>query len=257
MSLRIESLRQGYGDAAVLKDVSLIVEKGEVVCVLGPNGSGKSTLIKTICNILPPKGGSISVDGLDTSDIEPKELSRYIGYVPQKYASSDYMKVFDAVLLGRAPYMSWSYSKNDFRMAAKAIHDMGIFDLIDRDINDLSGGQMQKVIIARAMAQAPEYYILDEPTSSLDLRNQLDTLHTVKNMVREGDCGALVALHDLNLAMRYCDRVVMIHDGYIHVEGRPEEVITERNILEVYGVHSEILEGREGRIVNICEGPGH
>ncbi|MCQ2078821.1 MAG: ABC transporter ATP-binding protein [archaeon] len=229
------------------------MEKGEIVCVLGPNGSGKSTLIKTVCDILKPISGEISVNGLKVGDIGAKEFSKLVGYVPQNYSTSDYMKVFDAVLLGRAPYMSWSYSREDFRMAAKSIHDMGIFDLIDRNVNDLSGGQMQKVTLARAMTQNPEFFVLDEPTSALDLRNQIDTLTAIRNVVRQQNAGALVALHDLNLAIQFCDRVILIKDGRVYRDGRPLDVIDEESIFQVYGVYSEILEGREGRFVHICE----
>ena len=253
MTLRIDSLCQGYGDHTVIDGISFEVEKGMVVSVLGPNGSGKSTLIRTVCGIMPPRGGSIDAEGKSVSDMSPKEISRCMGYVPQKYVQTDYMKVFDAVLIGRAPYMSWSYSKKDFECAERAIDRMGIFDLADKYVNDLSGGQLQKVIIARALAQNPEYYILDEPTSALDLRNQMVALRTVKDIVSDGDSGALVALHDLNLAMRFSDRVIMLKDGGIHAMGAPEEVITERNVMDVYGVRSEIYEGINGRFVHILE----
>ncbi|MCQ2085132.1 MAG: ABC transporter ATP-binding protein [archaeon] len=253
--LSVSNLTQGYDDKVVLDSVSLDVNKGEMVCVLGPNGSGKSTLIKTVCNILKPMGGDVTVNGRSVSDYDPKEFSKLVGYVPQNYSTSDYMKVFDAVLLGRAPYMSWSYSKDDFRMAAKSIYDMGIFDLIDRNVNDLSGGQMQKVTLARAMTQNPEFYVLDEPTSALDLRNQIDTLTAIRKAVKESNAGALVALHDLNLAIQFCDRVVLIKDGKVFRDGAPLDVIDEESIFQVYGVYSEIMEGREGKFVHICERP--
>ena len=253
MTLRITELHQSYGDNVVLKGLTFDVEKGKLVSVLGPNGSGKSTLIRTICGILKAPAGEVVSDDRSVSDMTPKELSKTVGYVPQKYVPSDYMKVFDAVLIGRAPYMSWSYSKDDFAAAERAIEKMEIMDLADRYINDLSGGQVQRVIIARALAQGPEYYLLDEPTSALDLRNQMTALRTVKDIISDGSSGALVALHDLNLAMRFSDTVVMLKDGVIHAMGAPADVITEENIATVYGVRSEIFESENGRFVHILE----
>ena len=254
MTLVVDSIRQGYGNNVVIDGISFELEKGSLVSVLGPNGSGKSTLIRTVCGMMRPWSGSLSVDGKDISEMEPKELSRDLGYVPQRYIQTDYLKVFDAVLIGRAPYMSWSYSKEDFEHAEKAMARMGVMDLADRYVNDLSGGQIQKIIIARALAQDPDYFILDEPTSALDLRNQMIALRTVKDIVSEGGSGALVALHDLNLAMRFSDRTIMLKDGKVYAMGRPEDVITEESILDVYGVSSEVYEGRNGRFIHILEG---
>ena len=254
MTLIADSIRQGYGDNVVIEGISFELEKGSLISVLGPNGSGKSTLIRTVCGMMKPWSGSLSVDGKDISDMEPKELSRNLGYVPQRYMQTDYLKVFDAVLIGRAPYMSWSYSRDDFEHAENAMERMGVMDLADRYVNDLSGGQLQKIIIARALAQDPNYFILDEPTSALDLKNQMVALRTVKDIVSEGRSGALVALHDLNLAMRFSDETIMLKDGRVYAMGRPEDVITEESIRDVYGVSSEVYEGRNGRFVHILEG---
>ena len=253
MTLTVHGLRQGYGDEEVLRGIDLDVEKGKLVSVLGPNGSGKSTLIRTVCNILSPRGGTIEADGASVTGMSPKDFSRVVGYVPQKYVPSDYMKVFDAILLGRAPYISWSYSDDDFAHADRAIDMMDIWDLADKYVNDLSGGQTQKVVIARALAQDPEYFILDEPTSALDLKNQMTALRTIRNVISDGRSGALVALHDLNLAIHFSDEIVMLKDGLVHARGKPEEVITEQNISEVYGGRSEILEGRDGMFVHVLE----
>ena len=253
MTLVADSIRQGYGDNVVIDGISFELEKGSLISVLGPNGSGKSTLIRTVCGMMKPWSGSLSVDGKDISDMEPKELSRNLGYVPQRYMQTDYLKVFDAVLIGRAPYMSWSYSKDDFEHAENAMVRMDVMDLADRYVNDLSGGQLQKIIIARALAQDPNYFILDEPTSALDLKNQMVALRTVKDIVSEGRSGALVALHDLNLAMRFSDETIMLKDGRVYAMGRPEDVITEESIRDVYGVSSEVYEGRNGRFVHILE----
>ncbi len=253
MTLSISDVCQGYNGTIVIDGISFDIERGEMVSVLGPNGSGKSTLIKTVCRIMKPISGQVSVDGMPIQGMEPKEFSHMIGYVPQKYTPSDYMTVFDSVLIGRAPYMSWSFSDSDFAHAEEAMDRMGIFDLAEKYVNDLSGGQMQKVVLARAIAQDPEYFVLDEPTSALDLKNQMLALRMVRNVVSLGKSGALVALHDLNLAMHFCDRVILLKDGHIHSSGKPEDAITEDSIREVYGVSSEILQGRDGPFVHILE----
>lgn len=253
MTLEIMNLVQGYGSNIVLDDVSLTIPSGKMVSVLGPNGSGKSTLIKTICKVMEPKSGTIFADGRNITDIDGKEFATVVGYVPQKYIPVDYVQVFDAILMGRAPYTGWSYSKEDFRIASEAIELMGVQNLIEKNVHDLSGGQLQKVILARAITQQPQYYILDEPTSALDLRNQLNTLRTMKMMMSSCNAGVLVALHDLNLAIHFSDEVVMLKDGHVYADGPAEEVITEQSIKDVYGVDSEIVEGRGGKYVHICE----
>ena len=253
MSLRIDSLCQGYGRKMILDDITFDVDEGEIVTVLGPNGSGKSTLIKTVCNVMRPISGNITANGETISDSDPKKFSRTIGYVPQRYQTMDFMKVFDAVLIGRAPHISWSYSDNDLQKAHDAMETMGVLDLADMYTNDLSGGQMQKVTIARALAQEPKYLVLDEPTSALDLKNQLDALKAVRDVARENGTGILMAMHHLSLAMKYSDRILMLKDNRMYAYGTPDEVITEQSIWDVYGVRSEIMEGRDGRFVHICD----
>ena len=254
VNLDIIGLKQGYGNRTVLQDISFSIGSNEMVAVLGPNGSGKSTLIKTVCRIKQPLDGSIMLDGEDLLSIDRRRFSKTVGYVPQKYAPSDYMQVFDAVLIGRAPYMEWSYSDEDFEMAAKATEMMGIDDLIEKNIHDLSGGQIQKVIIARAIAQDPKFYILDEPTSALDLMNQMETMSSMRRIMAARGAGVLVALHDINLAMRFTDRVIMLKDGAVYASGKPEDVITEKSLSDVYGISSEIVEGRDGLYVHVCGG---
>ena len=139
-------------------------------------------------------------------------------------------------------------------MAAKATEMMGIDDLIEKNIHDLSGGQIQKVIIARAIAQDPKFYILDEPTSALDLMNQMETMSSMRRIMAARGAGVLVALHDINLAMRFTDRVIMLKDGAVYASGKPEDVITEKSLSDVYGISSEIVEGRDGLYVHVCGG---
>ena len=225
-------------------------KSGELVTVLGPNGCGKSTLIKTLCGVLKPKAGRIFIDDREVSEIDKKERSRLVSYVPQDFAKGEYTTVYDAVLIGRRPYIDWTYSKQDIEICADAIMKMKVEPYIDRFVNELSGGQLQRVIIARSLAQDPQFYIFDEPTSSFDLRNQLDLMRIMKGIIKEKNACLLVALHDINLALRYSDRVIVMKDGVIYKEGTPEEVITPKTISEVYGVDAEIVTTPKGRFIH-------
>ncbi len=250
MRMDIEGIRQGYGSRDIISDISFHAGTGEVVTILGPNGSGKSTLIKTMCRIMEPREGTISIDGREISEIPRDEFAKIVGYVPQNPEFIGYSSVYDSVLIGRRPYVKWNYSKDDINKAAQAMTFMKVDDLYDRQVSDLSGGQRQRVVLARALAQDPMFYVFDEPTSALDLRNQLDTLKVMRRIIKERGTCMVVALHDLNLALRYSDKVLVIHDGSTYAFGTPDEVITEKTILDVYGVESEISEGPKGKYVH-------
>ena len=250
MRLEIKGLVQGYGDRRILDGIDADVESGEVVTILGPNGSGKSTMIKSICGVMEPQGGTMTIDGKDMSEFEREELAKLIAYVPQKNEFFGYSTVYDAVLIGRKPYVKWSYSREDIRIAAEAMKAMKVDDLYDRQVQQMSGGQMQRVTLARALAQTPELYVFDEPTSALDLRNQLDTLKLMRAVIQRDNSCMLIALHDLNLALRYSDRVLAIKDGKRYCFGPTDEVITEKLIRDVYGVEAEIVDSPNGRYVH-------
>lgn len=249
MRFAAEAISQQYGDLAVLEDVSFSAETGEVVALLGPNGSGKSTLIKTVCDLLPPASGRVTVDGEGLSNIPPTERAKIIGYVPQSFQFASFTTVLDTVLVGRRPYMQWSYSDQDLDIARKALRTMNITDLRARYVNELSGGQRQRVFIARALAQHPKFYFFDEPTSSLDLRHQLRTMKIMRELVRKEECGMVLATHDLNLVLRYADKVLVLKDRRVHSFGRPEEVLTSEAIQEVYGVEACVVRNERGLFV--------
>jgi iron complex transport system ATP-binding protein len=165
-----------------------------------------------------------------------RELAKYLGYVPQNLPVKFPMTVFEMVLTGRKPYLSWRPSEQDLRITANILHEMGIEDLAMRDVEQLSGGQAQKVLLARALAQEPKYLLLDEPTSNLDLRHQLEVLGMIITLVKSKGIGAMMAMHDLNLAARFSDTILMLKEGKVFSMGTPSEVITPKNIREVYGV---------------------
>lgn len=250
VKLTVEGLSQGYQGKVIIHGIDMEASSGEVVTVLGPNGAGKSTMIKTICNVMPPMAGRVCIDGQAITDIDKREYAKIIGYVPQTAVFFGSATVYDNVLIGRRPYVQWSYSSEDIAMAANAMVRMKIDDLYDRPIHRLSGGQRQRVTLARALAQAPSFYVFDEPTSALDLRNQLDTLKVMRQVINETNACMIIAMHDLNLAYRYSDKVLVLKDGAVYDFGETEKVITPEMIKDVYGVDSEIVHGSRGKFIH-------
>ena len=240
MKLKVKDVTFSYGSVPVLKDVFMAVGTTEMLGVLGPNGAGKSTLLKCIDRILSPQKGCISLDGLDITKMSQIELAKKIGYIPQSLSHVFSATVFDTVLLGRRPHLNWRTSEKDTEAVLETLQMLHIEDLAMRDINELSGGQRQKVFIARALTQEPDLLLLDEPTSNLDIRHQLEVMHTIKSIVRKKGISAILAIHDLNLAARYADRIIMMHNGTIFSDGDPTYVLTRDNIKWVYGVDAEV-----------------
>ncbi|MDY4580707.1 MAG: ABC transporter ATP-binding protein [Candidatus Methanarcanum hacksteinii] len=249
MRLDIESVDQGYGSKTILHDISLSAQSGEVLTILGPNGSGKSTLIKTICGIKKPQSGRILIDGVPINEIGRNEFAKIVGYVPQNSEFIGHSTVYDAVLIGRLPYVKWSYTRNDIRIAVESMKMMKVSHFFDRQVSELSGGQKQRVTLARALTQDPMVYVFDEPTSALDLRNQLDTLKFMQSTIRRKNTCMIVALHDLNLALRYSDKVAVLKDGKVYSFGKTEDVITNRMIKDVYNVDADIIDTPRGKFV--------
>lgn len=250
MIVAVEDLVQGYGKGHVLDGVSFEARSGEMTVILGPNGSGKSTLIKTMCNILKPIDGKVTVDGADSRSIDKNEFAKMVAYVPQSTMTFGYNTVYDTVLAGRRPYIDWAYGNSDISKAADAMRRMHIDGLHDSQLSDLSGGQKQRVHIARALAQDSGFFVLDEPTSSLDLKHQLDTMGIMNDLCKNHGKGAIIALHDLNLALNYGDRVVVIAKAKVYDQGPAREVITEDMIMDVYGVKAKIVEDGEHRFIH-------
>lgn len=240
MKLKIQELNFRYDSRLVLKEISLEVEEGKILTLVGPNGSGKTTLLRCIMGILNLERGYILIDGKPISKIKRKELAKRIACVPQSEPTSFPTTVFDTVLMGRKPYLNWNPSVKDFRIVSEALHLLGLKEFALRDLNELSGGEKQKVLIARAIVQEPETMLLDEPTSNLDLKHQLEILEIVKNLVKEKAISVIMAMHDLNLASRYSDRLVMLKNGKIFGIGIPKQVITSENMKSVYGVEAVI-----------------
>lgn len=223
----------------ILDNVSFDMEDGLCTAILGTNGAGKSTLLKCIDRILQPQEGSVLVDGKNVFSMRSNEMAQNIAYVAQN-ARSVNMTVFDAVLLGRKPYIQWDASEADREIVRDVIHKMNLDDYILRNMSELSGGEAQKVMLARALAQKPRLLLLDEPTSNLDPRNQHEVMQTVRSIARENNICVITVLHDLNLAIRYCDRFLFLKDSQVFSYGGLETMISE-TIEKVYGMHVHVL----------------
>ncbi|MDO4794538.1 MAG: ABC transporter ATP-binding protein [Brachymonas sp.] len=238
--LQAHDLAFGYGTQRIFSGISLDLPRGRMVCIAGPNGTGKTTLVKCMAGIFRPQAGHVSIDGVDTRQLPRRELASLLGYVPQNIPSRFPATVFETVLAGRRPHMGWRPSQHDLQLAADKLRQLHLQDLAMRDMASLSGGQAQKVMLARALAQETPYLMLDEPTSSLDVRHQLEILDTIRALARERDLGVLIIIHDLNLAARYCDQIVMLHQGRVFCQGKPADVITPQTMADVYGVEAEV-----------------
>ena len=243
MILDINGVSFTYRSADVLHDVAFAVQPGEVVSILGPNGVGKTTLLRCINAILEPKAGDILVEDDNILSLSRLEVARRIGYVAQQCERAR-LTVFDAILLGRRPHMGWSVSDDDLKIVESAIRMLELEDLTLRYIDEMSGGELQKVSIARALVQEPRLLLLDEPTSSLDMKNQIEILSTVQAVVKSHQVSAVMTMHDLNLAIRFSDRFILLKGGTIYDVGG-HDVITPENIEAVYGlpVHVETVHG--------------
>ncbi len=236
MKLEINNLSYSYAGQPVLKNLNMALNDGEILSIVGPNGSGKSTLLKCINRILKPQQNTVLVDGKDVSKVDYKQLAKLIGYVPQSSSSTFPFTVFDVVLMGRRPYVSWTLSERDSEIVAKTLDFLGIGHLAFRHFNELSGGEMQKVTVARALAQQAKIMLFDEPTSALDIRHQLEILCILKHLTINKERSCIVTMHDLNLASRFSDNILLLKRGEIYASGKPDQVITASNIKEVYGV---------------------
>jgi len=246
MKLEVAGIRFAYNSHPVLADVSFSLEHGQVMCVLGVNGAGKSTLIKCLNRILVPQKGTVLLEGEALERLSQVQVARRIGYVPQRHGETQ-LTVFETVLMGRKPHMGWKTGPEVYAMVEKIIGQMGLESLALRRVGNLSGGELQKVVIARALAQAPKILLLDEPTSSLDLRNQLEVMGLIRRIVKNQGLSAIIAIHDLNTAVRFADSFLFLKDQRIHAVAT-RKTLTAEAIRQVYDVEV-MLKHFEGQIV--------
>ncbi|MFB6164835.1 MAG: ABC transporter ATP-binding protein [Haloarculaceae archaeon] len=242
----LSNVAAGY-DEPVVSDVSFAVDRGEAVAVLGPNGVGKSTLLRTVLGLRAPLAGTVTIDGDDVTTLERRTIARRLGYVPQSEPTALPSTVFETVLTGRKPHTTWRPTAEDRRVVGEALAELDIADLAMESLSTLSGGQRQQVRLARALAQRPAGLVLDEPTSSLDLRHELDVLAHVRALADDG-IAVLFAMHDLELALRFADRLVFLAEGTVAAVGGPG-VVTSALIEQVYGVAARVTEVDGHRVV--------
>jgi iron complex transport system ATP-binding protein len=241
--LQIDSLSVGYPHKDVLQDISFSVSAGEMLALIGPNGAGKSTLLKAISGILPYTHGHIRVDRQEIASLSILQRARLISVVPQAQSLPALFTVYQAVLLGRTPYLGWlgQPGRSDHAAARQALTQTNIEHLANRYTGELSGGEQQLVLLARALAQSTPILILDEPTNHLDLQHQSNFLSLARCLCVENGLVVVIAVHDLNLASLYADRVAMLARGGLQALGTPQEVFTEANLRPVYGANVQVI----------------
>ncbi len=240
MKLVINDCSFSYSSQLVLDQISMQISEGEVVSIVGPNGSGKSTLLRCISRVLQPKGGVVYLNNQDVAHLKPRELARLLGSVPQSGAEVFPLTVYEAVLLGRKPYLSWGVGPRDREIVDRILRFMKIEEFALKYINEMSGGEKQRVLIARALAQEPEVLLLDEPTSNLDIKHQLEVLGLLHRFAHEGGMTVIMVLHDLNLASRFSEKLVLISEGKVFASGPPAAVLNPANISAVYDVEADV-----------------
>lgn len=247
MSLQINNLDVAYGQNQVLFGVTIKPAlPGQFVGVLGPNASGKSTLFKTITGLNKPKGGAIVLDDVDVTMLKRQERSRRISYMPQAYGSNAYLSVFDAVLLALKQTSGWRVRDEELNAVNTILAELSLSDLADRPLAALSGGQKQMVAVAQTLVRKPRLVLLDEPTSALDLHHQLSIMTAIREAMLARDMIVMAALHDLNLAAQFCDRLVLIREGKIAADGTAKEVLAMNEIGLTYRVEASLETTRRG-----------
>ena len=240
--VKVENITYSYGYSLknVLEQIGFEIQDGGCVAVLGNNGAGKSTLLKCIDRIYPTKNSVVMIDEKNIFEMNNHIMAQNIAYVPQNGEAVD-LTVFDTLLLGRKPYIKWNTSAEDRKIVSDIIHQMGLDEYALRNVSELSGGEAQKVFMARALAQQPKFLLLDEPTSNLDPRNQHEVLQTVSDIARKNKICVVIIIHDLNLAVRYCNQFLFLKDSKIYCFGG-SEILTEETIEAVYDMKVKIID---------------
>jgi len=253
MHISTEDMRVKIGDTDILNGINIDVDNKEFIGVIGPNGSGKSTLLKCIYRTLKPSSGIIKLDDTNLSKLSIKETSKKLAVLSQHNNYNFDFSVKDILLMGRSPHKKFldRDTKEDYDIIYDSLNKVGMLDFIDRSFLTLSGGEQQRIILARALAQQTDCLILDEPTNHLDIKYQLQLMGIVKNLNVE----VIAAIHDLNIAAMYCDKLYVLKEGIIVAYGTPKEILTSKLIKDVYGVDSMVIENPTTNLLNICYNP--
>ena len=241
--LTVQALSFSYGVRQILREVSLSAQAGEILAVIGPNGAGKSTLVKAISGVVPINPGHIFVSGVDITRLSYDQRARSMAVVPQARNLPPDFTVYQTVLLGRTPYLNWLGHPeiSDSDRVHLSLEKTQLLEFADRRVGELSGGEQQRVLLARALAQDTPILLLDEPTTHLDLQHQSNTLNLVSRLAHENQIAVLVVLHELNLASLYADRIALLVDGEIHSIGEPDLVLTSENLSAIFKVPVNVI----------------
>jgi len=241
--LKIQNLSVNYGARRILHDVSLNVQSGEVLALIGPNGAGKSTLIRAVSGVIPIAGGSVRTNENDFASLSPIQRARFVATVPQAVSLPPAYTVWETVLFGRTPYLGFlgQPSQKDEDIARQALGRVSALPFVDRRVGELSGGEQQRVLLARALCQSTPILLLDEPTAHLDLQYQVSLLELVQELAHKDNLAVLVALHDLNLAAHFADRIALMVAGNIKAIGKPEDVLQPELIEEAYCIPVHVV----------------
>ncbi len=245
--LRAVDLDAGYNGHLVLEKLGLEVRQGEIVGLIGPNGSGKSTLLRALGRVLRPRGGSVFLDGKAIQQLSSRDVARELALLPQSPSLAQDLTVEELVWMGRSPHQGifGMPSTADRDAVLWAMHETGVLEMSQRSVGKLSGGERQRVWIAMALAQKPRILLLDEPTTFLDLSHQLEVLELIRHLNGEFGITVVIVLHDLNQAVRYSSRLVVLKDGRVHSQGRPCDVLTAQTLRDVFGVDGRVIPGPE------------
>ena len=246
MNIQTDTIQVSFGSKTILHDISLAIQDKEFVGIIGPNGSGKSTFLKCLYRVLQPSGGKIFFDGTELSSLSHRDTALKMAVVAQHSTVNFDFSVLEMVLMGRSPYKGLldRDQLDDYEIARHALSEVGLSDFESRNFNTLSGGEQQRVILARALAQRTECLVLDEPTNHLDIKYQLELMTIVKRL----DATVVSAIHDLNLAAIYCDRIIALKDGHIVCSGTPQDVLSSDTIRHIYGVSAMVQTLPDGRL---------
>lgn len=247
--IKVDNLSFSYGKKEILKEISLTINKGEITTILGENGCGKSTLLNLLSKHLKYKTGSIAVDGKEIKEIPFRQFSRIAALVSQHNTAPDSLTVRELVAYGRIPHLHTKEHLDNGRCITEAIEETGLTGLEDALVSSLSGGQMQRVWIAMAIAQNTNVLFLDEPTTFLDMKHQVEILRLIKNLNKKNGLTVVMILHDINQAIHYSDKIIALKQGNVYFAGKPQEFVTSENVKEVYGMELTMITQEEQKFV--------
>ncbi len=241
--IQVQALSVRYGAYLALREVTLSVASGEVLAVIGPNGAGKSTLIRAACGVLPVGTGRVLIDDVNIHHLSPAQRARRVAVVPQAALLPPAFTVQQTVLMGRTPFLNWlgQSGQADQRQVQLALDRTQMTSFVDRRVSELSGGEQQRVLLARALAQSTPALLLDEPTAHLDLNHQTTFLNLVRDLAQQEKLAVIITLHDLNLAGEYADRVAVLSEGVLCSLGRPAEVLTPELLSRIYQIPVRVI----------------